>query len=199
MRKRIDCLGMTFGYWCVESPAQSSPQGLSMWNCICKCGTTKILAGCLLSSGKTKSCGCERANLIRDAAITHGKTRTREFETWSRIKYRCHNSKSKDFLNYGGRGIYVCNEWLTSFENFLNDMGVRPEGMSIERKDNNKGYSKENCIWATTKDQNKNKRNVVFFDGKCQSEWASELGISVQAVAYRMKKFNSPLGIKNGN
>ena len=199
MGRKIDCTGKTFGFWTVNSPASPSPQGLAMWNCTCKCGLTKSIAGCLLASGKTKSCGCERGGLIRALAITHGKTNTREFQTWVRIKHRCNNSKSKDFSNYGVRGITVCDRWMNSFENFVIDMGIRPEGMSIERIDNDKGYSKENCCWATTKDQNRNKRNVVFFDGKCQSEWAAELGISVQAVAYRMKKFNSPLGATNAN
>ncbi len=170
-----------------------------MWNCVCACGLTKAIAGYLLASGRTKSCGCEKGGLIRSSAITHGKTNTREFKTWTSIKNRCNNRNSKDFQNYGGRGITVCDRWMESFENFAIDMGLRPEGMSIERNDNDKGYSKENCCWATTKDQNRNKRNVVFFDGKCQSDWASELGISVQAVAYRMKKFNSPLGAKNAS
>ena len=199
MRKKIDCLEKTFGFWKVDSPADPSRQGLAMWNCTCKCGLTKAIAGHLLASGKTKSCGCEKGGLIRTLTTTHGKTNTREFQTWVRIKYRCNNSKSKDFKNYGERGITVCERWMDSFENFAKDMGSRPEGMTIERIDNDKGYSKENCCWATTKAQNRNKRNVVFSGGKCQSEWAAELGISVQAVAYRMKKFNSPLGVKNAN
>lgn len=184
MGRKIDCMGRTFSFWTVTSNANPNPKGLAMWNCVCRCGLEKAIAGYLLASGRTKSCGCEKGGFIRASAVTHGKTNTSEFKTWVSIKNRCNNSNSKDFKNYGGRGIAVCNRWIDSFENFVADMGIRPDGMSIERIDNDKGYSIENCRWATTKDQNRNKRNVVFFGGKCQSDWAAELGITVQAVAY---------------
>ena len=87
----------------------------------------------------------------------HGKRWTSEYKTWSCLRDRCRNSKARDYKNYGGRGITVCERW-DSFENFLNDMGLRPEGMSLDRIDNDKGYSKDNCRWADKTTQNRNQR-----------------------------------------
>jgi len=114
------------------------------------------------------------------------------------IEHTTYNLKSKDYQNYGGRGIDMCNRWEDSFSNFLSDMGKRPSiNHSIDRINNDKGYSKENCKWSTKSEQNLNKRNNVLFEGKTNSEWALILGISAQAINYRMKKFNNPHGVKN--
>ena len=97
------------------------------------------------------------------------------------MKNRCLNSRHHAFADYGGRGITVCEKWL-NFEGFLEDMGVRPAGRSLDRIDNNKGYSKENCKWATQKEQSNNKRNNhrITFMGKTQNitQWAEELGLN---------------------
>ena len=109
----------------------------------------------------------------------HGMSKSREYRIWTCMKQRCLNPNNKKFHRYGGRGIRICSRWML-FENFLLDMGKSPSGMSIDRIDNNKGYSKENCRWANNKEQSNNKGNNVFltFEGKRKTikEWSLYLG-----------------------
>lgn len=91
----------------------------------------------------------------------HGMYKTKEFRCWCSMIERCSNPNCKDFKNYGGRGIFVCDSWK-NFINFYNDMGDIPKGLTIERKDNNKGYSKDNCKWATRLEQIHSKRQPVY-------------------------------------
>lgn len=137
-----------------------------MWFCQCKCGGTHIVSSNRLLGGKVKSCGCYRKERgIEHGAkvkLRHGNARgngSREYQVWNAMKMRCTNPKHKQYSYYGGRGITVCEKWLT-FEGFLADMGRRPEGerYSLDRIDNSKGYYKENCRWATPKQQNNNTR-----------------------------------------
>jgi hypothetical protein len=96
---------------------------------------------------------------------THGEARkTKEYRTWCGMKNRCYNEKVKGFTRYGGRGITVCDRWKDLYINFSNDMGRCPEGFSLDRIDNNKEYSPNNCRWASKKDQARNRRNSVFID-----------------------------------
>lgn len=124
------------------------------WNCICDCGNFKIVSGCKLKSGNTKSCGC----LQRESRITHGRSSTKLYKSWSVMINRCINPNCPSYPDYGGRGITVCDRWKYSFENFLEDMGERPEGMSLDRKDNDGNYEPSNCRWATGTQQEFNKR-----------------------------------------
>ncbi len=120
------------------------------------------------------------------------------------MKQRCLNPKAKDYFRYGARGIKVCKRWL-EFENFLADMGERPKGLTIERIDNNKGYSPYNCRWASYKEQNRNRKSNRHISYKGQTklliEWSEHLGISKDTLIYRLdtakwsvtKTFNTPL------
>ena len=134
-------------------------KGGSIWLCECSCGTRKEMTRRTLISGNTKSCGCLKRDVHSETHITHGMTESPEYYTWCRIKYRCYNEKSKDYPDYGGRGIKMCERWLESFENFYEDMGERPSlKHSIERLDVNGDYSPENCIWTTYDRQARNQR-----------------------------------------
>ena len=123
---------------------------------------------------------------------THGGSRTPEWYAWECMKQRCYNPKDRGFINYGGRGIFVCERWLHSFENFLLDMGLRPIGYAIERRDNNGPYSPDNCLWIPRGDQNKNKRNVRFLTFADQtlsiSDWARKLQVPVLFIWSRLKR-----------
>ena len=117
---------------------------------------------------------------------------TQEYSTWKQIKKRCYNKNDHNYHLYGGRGITMCERWLKSFPNFLADMGPRPTGLTIERIDNSKGYSKENCKWATMQEQNWNKRDIkmITFQGETKPTkvWERELGFSSGGLRYRLKK-----------
>ena len=113
--------------------------------------------------------------------------------TWCGMRARCYNPRNKKFPIYGGRGITVCNRWLNSFEDFYEDMGDPPtDKHSIEREDNNKGYSPENCVWATYKQQNNNRSNTVFITYKgvvdTLSGWADRLGMSRDTIKLRLRR-----------
>jgi len=136
--------------------------------CLCDCGRTTLVVSQNLTRGNTKSCGCWKA----EAPVTrskHGLARTIEYRLWCKMKARCNNKNNPGYKDYGGRGIWVCPEWDHSFEAFYNDMGPRPSKKhSLERTNNDEGYSKSNTIWATKKEQARNTRVTirVLYNGK---------------------------------
>ena len=124
------------------------------WQCICDCGSITFVLGANLRRGTTASCGCMQG------PMKHGKSGSREYRTWSQMKSRCDNPANPGFVHYGARGITVCESWRNSFECFFADMGEASVGMSIDRIDVNLGYFKENCRWASQKQQNRNRRST---------------------------------------
>lgn len=163
--KRFDLTGNRYGRFLVTKRIGRWDKK-TWYECICDCGKIFICAHGRIQSGNTKSCGC-LADELRQAHIKnmtlHGqtinKTRSKEHSTWHNLKQRCLNPKNKFYKYYGGRGITVCDRWLNSFSNFLEDMGKAPTAnYSIERLDNDKGYEPTNCIWIPLEDQRLNKR-----------------------------------------
>lgn len=123
-------------------------------------------------------------------AKTHGMKKTKEWKTWSSMRERCLNTKHKHYHNYGGRGITICRRW-DKFENFYEDMGVRPVGnYSLDRRDNSKGYTPSNCYWATKIEQGNNRRTnkLVKYMGRemTVAQWAREIGIRPLCIHRRM-------------
>lgn len=164
----------------------------------CSCGKRFVSPLTKVKSGKTKSCGCYSRNRFSDWSKTkpvktkHGMHGTPTYKTWEKMKYRCLNEKASKYKSYGGRGISVCQEWM-EFEKFYRDMGERPDGATIDRIDVNKGYNKENCRWASAKEQSRNRTDSVMLtvDGveKNLCDWALESGApSAIVIRYRMKR-----------
>lgn len=145
--------------------------------CQCKCGNQVAITATKVNTGYTKSCGCFMVETSRKTMTTHGLSKTSEHKIWCMMKARCYNPSNKDYYNYGQRGILMDEKWRNSFEAFYSDMGPKPKGKySIDRIDNSKGYFKENCRWATDKEQARNHTNnrLITYNGetKCLAEWA---------------------------
>lgn len=192
MSRLVDLTGQRFGRWTVLSRAENDHLGRSRWHVECDCGSVDIRSSNTLRTGNSQSCGCFRIDQIKKANTTHGHTvgeKTPEYKSWAHMLNRCRNPRDPQFSDYGGRGIVVCERWL-QFENFLADMGLRPEGGSIERVNNEGDYCPANCKWATQKEQQANKRSSrpITFRGVTQSieSWAAELGLSYEGMVYRL-------------
>lgn len=192
MPKFIDRTGKRFGRLTVVGVVQPYCK-TNKWQCICDCGKVKEIH--VSNFCNTKSCGCLCAENLSKMRKTHGMAKTRIYHIWCNMRRRCNDVKNQAYDRYGGRGITVCERWM-KFENFLKDMGERPEGMSLDRIDNNSGYSPDNCRWATTVEQNNNQRKNVFItlEGKTQTlaQWCREKGMLYRLVRKRLHLGWSP-------
>lgn len=193
MRKQ-DLTKQKFNMLTVIEQAEGKSSQQLAWLCDCDCGNKKVVLGCHLKSGKTMSCGCHRKKINSEIHTKHGCNRigkrTTEYTIWADMIRRCSNSSDEFYMNYGGRGISVCERWK-EFVNFLADMGEKPNGYSIERKDRDGNYCPENCIWADAITQANNRSNnvVLEYDGRKQTakQWSRELNIQYETLRKRIK------------
>jgi len=156
-----DITGQRFGRLTVVERADSAKCGNVKWKCVCDCGGIATAVGSNLRRGNTTSCGCVNKEMVSRAKKKHGLTRTPTHICWTNMRQRCGNPKYPKYADYGGRGITVCERW-TTFDNFLADMGEQPDGLTIERENNDKGYGPGNCKWATYKEQANNRRSSAI-------------------------------------
>lgn len=186
-----DICGRRFGRLFVESYAEMRKK-TRYYNCVCDCGEVRQVARSNLTTGQVVSCGCYR----RDRLTTHNGKGSSTYWVWAAMIQRCSNPKCKGFRLYGARGIDVCKRW-ESYENFVADMGERPRGMSIDRIDNERGYSPENCRWATLTEQANNTRrnHWIVFDGEeyTLSQASRKFGIAPGVLRYRLVRLEWPI------
>lgn len=163
-RPMKDLRNMKFGRLTAIKPTNKRHNKYVIWECKCDCGNIIEVQSSYLSKEKRgrKSCGC----LMSDAKKVHGHTssngyRSKTYRSWDGMKQRCLNPNNPKYDLYGGRGITVCERWLNSFENFLEDMGERPNETSIDRINNDGNYEPLNCKWSTIEEQNNNRRRYA--------------------------------------
>ncbi|MCK5604208.1 hypothetical protein KAR91_20135 [Candidatus Pacearchaeota archaeon] len=156
----IDLTDQQFGKWEVLEYAGKSKDGRVLWLCRCECGEeSKVIGTSLRNSHSTQCRKCHS----RIASVVHGHTKngiSRTYRSWACMRARCNNPKAINFKYYGGRGITICDRWRNSFKDFLADMGERPAGMTIDRRDPDGNYEPSNCRWSTQSIQSKNRSRV---------------------------------------
>jgi hypothetical protein len=159
MGKLIDITGKRFGRWKVLAIHPERARRHVLWLCRCDCGTERPVRGDNLHNGTSTSCGCFARENAAKLLTKHGLSRIRAYCIWENVKQRCCNPRAPSYPYYGGRGITVCERWLT-FENFYADMGDPADGMSLDRIDNDDNYEPGNCKWSTRSQQNSNRRSA---------------------------------------
>jgi hypothetical protein len=190
--KVVDLTEKKIGFLTVNKRAESR-NGDTYWSCTCQCGKVVNVRSDHLQSNRVRSCGCQKGKLITEKKIKHGMRKTRLYRIWASMIQRCENTKSHEAYLYSERGITVCPEWheFEIFKNWALSNGYA-ENLTIERIDNNKGYSSDNCKWATIIEQANNKRtNVrIEYNGltKTLAQWAREFEIDYRNLWQRLKR-----------
>jgi hypothetical protein len=188
-----DITGLKFGNLTVVSREKNNAGGTAMWLCVCDCGEKRIVEGTGLRAGRNKSCGCKSPRFKSTKFPDHPLKQTRTYKIWYGMQRRCYEAKSeKEKKLYANKGIIVCDRWIESFDNFLNDMGKAPLRHSIDRIDGNKGYSPENCRWATAKIQanNTSSNRIITAKGRTMtlSQWGEATGQKPNTILTRLRR-----------
>lgn len=183
--------GEVYGRLTVLEPAPTS-RNYARWWCRCTCGTRKAIPEPNLIGGRTISCGCLMRERNSARMRTHGLTQTRVYQAWLHMKQRCYYTGNRNYQNWGGRGIAVCDRWRDNFEAFLADVGERPSLQhSLDRIDPNGNYEPGNVCWRTHIEQRHNRRDVVLIEYQGRSQlligWARELHVQVGTLKQRLR------------
>lgn len=199
MGKKEDLTGRRIGRLTVIEETDERRSGSVVWLCKCDCGNYKRISANSLKSGRVLSCGCYNKEVIS----THGLSHTRLHHAWTSMKERCANPKNKEYPNYGGRGIRVCDEWLNSFEAFKewavangykND--AKRGDCTLDRIDVNGDYESSNCRWVDMKTQGRNRRSnhMLTINGEthCIAEWGEIANIIPSRISKRLVRGWSP-------
>lgn len=186
----VDITGQKFGRLSVVRRSERVYAGGVLWDCVCECGGTATTTSSRLNTGLAKSCGC----LAREKNTVHGKCKTKEYLVWQQMRERCNNPKKGSFQRYGARGIKVCPEWdhAGGFVPFLEHLGACPEGHTLDRIDNDKGYEPGNVRWTDNATQYRNRRQTVWItigeETLCRKDWCSRYGMDEATVAARLTR-----------
>lgn len=187
----IDLTGQKFGRLTVKEIDFSKEYKRVHWICECDCGNIISVSACNLKKG-TNSCGCLKLELLSKTKGKHYMTNTKIYGVWSSMKSRCYNKNAKSYKDYGAKGITVCDEWRNDFGSFYEWSVINgyKEGLQIDRIDNEKGYSPQNCRWVTRKENmnNTSKNVIVSYNGESHtlSEWGKILGIRGGLISQRL-------------
>lgn len=187
-----ELIGARFEKLLVIGREANAPDGSARWRCVCDCGEQRVIFGTALRADRHRSCGCASPRFNAERLTTHGMSRTRTYTIWVGMRNRCSNSaRGKSRALYFEKGIRVCARW-ESFECFLADMGKAPAGLTIERANGSKGYSKSNCRWATPREQaNNTTRNSIVTHGGVTATvatWADRIGVKPNTLVYRLRR-----------
>lgn len=158
------------------------------WRCLCACGNEVMARPKDIVKGGYRSCGCWN----KTKWVTHGMSYSHEYGCWQAMIARCTYPSHHSYTNYGGRGITVCQKWIDDFEAFYKDMGPCQKTESLDRIDPNKGYSPDNCRWASLEVQANNRRTTVRYIGKTVREWSNDLGVPYEAMKKRLRRYGRP-------
>jgi hypothetical protein len=188
-----DLIGQTFGRLSVAGVAPYNGHS-KRWICVCDCGAVKYIATEKLASGHTKSCGCLRREAIAEfnkSKKTHGQSGTAYYAVWNTMIARCERPRHISYPQYGGRGIRVCQRWRESFEAFAADMGERPDGYEIDRRNNDGNYEPGNCRWVPQKANTRNRRVTPMHEHNGRrmalGDWAETTGIPYRKLKDRIR------------
>lgn len=192
MSKYKDLTDLRFGKLLVLRET-NRVNGYIRWLCKCDCGVEKSVDTSNLTSGRQVSCGCHNREMAANAQLKHGLSKTNLYKVWVWMLTRCYNPKSNRYQHYGGRGIYVCDEWRIDFMAFYGDMAAGyQKGLQLDRIDVDGPYRKDNCRWATAIENGRNKRDTIYITAFGQTkplvQWAEDLNIKRYCLYKRYYK-----------
>jgi hypothetical protein len=194
MREYYNIKGNRYGKLVVVERLPTDGKGKSiLWLCKCDCGNETYVRANMLRIGHTQSCGCLAKERLLESVKTHGMSKTRVYNIWCQMRYRCSVKTRPDYKYYGGRGIAVCEEWLEfeAFYKWAKENGYSDD-LSIDRIDNSKGYSPENCRWATVEEQRNNMRSnrrfLVFGEILTLTQIAKKYRVNINTLRYCLLK-----------